>query len=112
MMMMKAARLFTFIAVVLCLGDTAFAKLGEKDDHRELVPGCTGCPCITDVVIVGAGFAGLAAAKTLKDAAEKESVNLVNFVILESSADHVGGRVKSAKEATTGLGKTVEGESS
>jgi hypothetical protein len=45
-------------------------------------------PCVTDVVVVGAGFSGLAAGKTLKDA------NLANFVILESTT-RVGGRVKS-----------------
>lgn len=41
-----------------------------------------------DVVIVGGGFAGLAAARSLADKG-------VNFVLLEASTDHLGGRAYS-----------------
>jgi polyamine oxidase len=58
------------------------------------------CPTKHDVIIVGAGFAGLSAAKTLKDA------GLLDFVILESS-DRVGGRVVSHKGFGS-KGMTVE----
>jgi monoamine oxidase len=50
-----------------------------------------------DVVIVGAGFAGLSAARALKDAG-------VGFVLLEAQ-DHVGGRVESR---LNGLGERVD----
>ena len=50
-----------------------------------------------DVVIVGAGFAGLSAARALKDAG-------VDFVLLEAQ-DHVGGRVESR---LNGLGERVD----
>lgn len=57
--------------------------------------------CETDVVVVGAGFSGLAAGKTLKDA------GLTDFFIVEST-DRIGGRVKSNTAFGLGRNKTIE----
>ena len=61
-------------------------------------------PCdviTTDVVVVGAGFSGLATGKTLKDA------GLTNFTILEST-NRTGGRVKSYTSFGSGSNITIE----
>jgi monoamine oxidase len=50
-----------------------------------------------NVVVIGAGFTGLSAARALKDAG-------VDFVLLEAR-DHVGGRVESR---LNGLGERVD----
>jgi NADPH-dependent 2,4-dienoyl-CoA reductase/sulfur reductase-like enzyme len=57
------------------------------------------------VVVVGAGFAGLAAARTLLDRAPKGSVHVT---VLEA-ADRAGGRARTVVVSQTLLGTFMQG---
>lgn len=49
---------------------------------------------VTDVVIVGAGMAGIRAATRLEEVAAADGENDLDYIVLESQ-DRVGGRVRS-----------------
>ena len=68
---------------------------------RSVLGDCNPQIITTDVVIIGAGVAGLSAAKTLLDDDDP-----LNFVILEAQNNRVGGRVRSNSEWFPGY--TVE----
>src|ERR1700692_1949417 len=72
------------------LGAGATALVATDPLHSAEVPR-QGSTTQADVVVVGAGFAGLSAARTLSRHSKK-------VVVLEAR-DRVGGRVKAAKIA-------------
>src|ERR1700674_2674526 len=77
-------------AALQLLGAGATALVATDPLHSAEVPH-QGSTTPADVVVVGAGFAGLSAARTLRRHRKK-------VVVLEAR-DRVGGRVKAAKIA-------------
>lgn len=79
----------TFLGVSACLGTAVLAGCGAIDD--EVLPGpiSPGLPGSPDrILVIGAGIAGLAAAKKLRDAGK-------TVMILEAR-DRIGGRLHTS----------------
>lgn len=84
------------------LGKSCYSKrLGDEEHHHRRLSDPGYCGEHYDVIIVGAGMAGLTAAKTLKDANK-------NFTVLEIRHE-VGGRMRTTN-ITEEAGFVIKGE--